>query len=124
LTTANASLLASGTYYVVVGNEGHLVGCGGWTAADPASGRIIEGEAHIRHVATHPDWVRRGIGTSLLVRCLNDVQSLQIHTLHCLSTLNAERFYRTVGFITVGSVHVPMGSSLVFPGVLMRRDIG
>ena len=67
LTVANASLLACGTYYVVVGEAGRLVGCGGWTAAEPGSGRIIGGEAHIRHVATHPDWVRRGIGSALLV---------------------------------------------------------
>ena len=124
LTAANASLLASGTYYVVMEKSGRLVGCGGWSAAEPGSGRIIEGEAHIRHVATHPNWVRRGIGTRVLVRCFSDAKSLHIHTLHCLSTLNAEQFYRAAGFITIGPVDVPMGSSLFFPGILMRREIG
>src|SRR4051812_16811611 len=54
LTAANPTLLASDTYYVVEGELGRLVGCGGWTAAEPGSGKIIEGEAHIRHLATHP----------------------------------------------------------------------
>ena len=124
LTAANPSLLASGTYYVVEGESDRLAGCGGWTAAEPGSGRIIEGEAHIRHVATHPNWVRRGIGTGILVRCVSDAQSLRIHTLHCFSTLNAERFYQAAGFITVGPVDVAMGPSLFFPCVLMRRKIG
>jgi len=124
LIAANPSLLASGTYYVVEGESGRLVGCGGWTAAEPGSGRIIEGEAHIRHVSTHPEWVRRGIGTRILARCFTDTQSLRMHTLHCLATLNAERFYQAAGFATVRPVDVPMGPSLFFPGILMRREFG
>jgi hypothetical protein len=56
MTSANPILLASGTYYIAEREPGHLVGCGGWTAARPGSGEIIEAEAHIRHFATHPRW--------------------------------------------------------------------
>jgi N-acetylglutamate synthase-like GNAT family acetyltransferase len=124
LTTANPSLLASGAYYVVETAPDQLIGCGGWTAAEPGSGTTVEGEAHIRHVATHPDWVRRGVGTSVLTRCLRDAQSCGVHKLHCISTLNAESFYQAAGFITVRTVDVPMGPSLMFPGLLMSREIG
>jgi GNAT superfamily N-acetyltransferase len=123
MTAANPTLLASGTYYVAEGKAGNLVGCGGWTKARPGNGEVIEGEAHIRHFATHPEWVRRGVGTSLLARCFSDARLLGIRKLHCFSTWNAERFYRAFGFDTVGPIDVPMGPSLTFPGVLMSREL-
>jgi N-acetylglutamate synthase-like GNAT family acetyltransferase len=71
ITKAKPTLLACGTYYVAETNSGNFVGCGGWTAQEPESGEIIEGEAHIRHFAIHPEWIRRGIGTALLARCFS-----------------------------------------------------
>src|SRR3982750_2124167 len=89
MSKANSTLLVSGTYYVAEAASGILVGCGGWTAAQPGSGETVEGEAHIRHFAIHPQWTRRGMGTAILARCLNDARSLGIRKLHCFSTLNA-----------------------------------
>jgi N-acetylglutamate synthase-like GNAT family acetyltransferase len=124
MTRANPTLLQSGTYYVAESEPGRLVGCGGWTMARPGSGDVVEGEAHIRHFATHPEWVGRGIGKSLLARCFCDAAALGIHKLHCFSTLNAERFYGASGFETIGPIDVPMGHSLTFPSVLMVRELG
>jgi N-acetylglutamate synthase-like GNAT family acetyltransferase len=120
---ANPTLLACGTYYVAATEPGDLVGCGGWTAEKPGSGEIIEGEAHIRHFATHPEWTRHGIGSALLGRCISDARSIGIRKMHCLSTLNAEHFYRAGGFDTLGPIDVQVGSSLIFPAVLMIRQI-
>jgi N-acetylglutamate synthase-like GNAT family acetyltransferase len=122
-TKANPTLLACGTYYVAATEPGDLVGCGGWTPEKPGSGEIIEGEAHIRHFATHPQWTRHGIGSALLDRCISDARSVGIRKLHCLSTLNAEHFYRAAGFNTVGPIDVQLGSSLTFPAVLMISEI-
>ena len=93
MTRANPALLASGTYYVAEGELGNLLGCGGWTTERPGSGEIVEGEAHIRHFATHPEWVRRRVGTALLARCLGDARLLGIRKLNCFSTLNACRLF-------------------------------
>jgi N-acetylglutamate synthase-like GNAT family acetyltransferase len=123
LTRANPTLLACGTYYIAESKLGSLVGCGGWTIARPGSGEIIEGEAYIRHVATHPEWVGRGIGTSILARCFSEARQLSIRKLHCFSTLNAEPFYRASGFETIGPIDVQLGPSVTFPGVLMSRDL-
>jgi GNAT superfamily N-acetyltransferase len=120
---ANPALLSSGTYYVAETEPGVLVGCGGWTPAKPGSGEITEGEAHIRHFAIHPEWVRRGIGASLLARCIRDARSLGIRKLHCFSTLNAEPFYRASGFDTIGPIDVPMGPTITFPAVLMKCEL-
>ncbi|SRR5258708_25475834 len=123
MTRANSALLRSGTYYVAERGPGNLVGCGGWTAERPGSGEIVEGEAHIRHFATHPEWVGRGVGSSLLARCFHDARTLGIRKLHCFSTLSAERFYRSSGFETIGPIDVPMGRSVTFPSVLMSREL-
>ena len=122
-TKANPTLLACGTYYVAATEPGDLVGCGGWTPEKPGTGEIIEGEAHIRHFATHPHWTRHGIGSALLGRCISDARSIGITKLHCLSTLNAEHFYRASGFNTLGPIDVQVGSSLIFPAVLMICQI-
>ena len=67
MTRSNPRLLGSGTYYVAqAGTE--LVGCGGWSKEAPGSGEVKEGIAHIRHVATHPNWLRRGVGRGQLSR--------------------------------------------------------
>jgi GNAT superfamily N-acetyltransferase len=127
LTKGNPTLLACGTYYIAERERerepGNLVGCGGWTAAKPGSGEITEGEAHIRHFATHPEWTRCGIGSALLARCISDARSAGVCKLHCFSTLNAERFYRAAGFETVEPIDVPMGPSMTFPGILMSCKI-
>ena len=123
ITRANPTLLASGTYYVAEIEPGKLVGCGGWTTANPENGEIIDGEAHIRHFATHPEWVRQGVGTSLLSRCFREARSLSIRQLHCYSTLNAERFYRASGFNTVRGIDVPVEPGLTLPGILMGREL-
>jgi N-acetylglutamate synthase-like GNAT family acetyltransferase len=120
---ANLKLLASGSYYVAEIRPGVLVGCGGWSAAKPGGGEIVEGEARVRHFAVHPEWTRRGLGTSLLTRCIGDARSLGIRKLHCFSTLNAEPFYRASGFETIGPIDVPMGATVAFPGILMKYEI-
>ena len=123
ITKAQPDLLACGTYYVAETESGKLVGCGGWTAATPGSGEIAKGEAHLRHFAIHPHWIRRGIATRLLVRCFSDAKAFGICKLHCHSTLNAERFYQASGFKRVEPVDVPICPDLTFPCILMSREM-
>jgi N-acetylglutamate synthase-like GNAT family acetyltransferase len=123
ITKANPTLLACGTYYVAETEVGGLVGCGGWTPQMPGGGDITEGDAHIRHFATHPEYTRQEIGASILTRCINDARSFGIRRLHCISTLNAERFYQAVGFNTVGPIDVQLERGIIFPAVLMSSEI-
>lgn len=123
MVKANSVLLESGTYYVAQAQSGIIVGCGGWTAAEPGRGDVVQGEAHVRHFAVHPKWSRQGIGASILARCISDARLLGIGKLHCFSTLNGEPFYRASGFQTVGRINVPMGQTIVFPAVLMQYEM-
>ena len=56
-------------------------------------------------------------------RCFRDARSLSIRQLHCLSTLNAERFYRASGFDTVKEIDVPVETNLTLPVILMGREL-
>jgi GNAT superfamily N-acetyltransferase len=120
---ANPTLLSCGTYYVTERETGDLVGCGGWTTTEPGTGNVTEGEAHIRHFATHPDWTRQGIGNALLAHCISYARSFGIRELNCFSSLNAEPFYRAAGFEMVRPMDLDLAPSLSFPVVLMRLHI-
>jgi N-acetylglutamate synthase-like GNAT family acetyltransferase len=80
---------------------------------------IVEGEAHLRHFAVCPEWTRRGIGAALLQRCVNEARRRDIHTVHCLSILNAEPFYRASAFNAIGPIEIPMGAG---PDLSRRSD--
>lgn len=123
LGKANPTLLASGTYYLAECEPKTLVGCGGWTTTRPGSNEVVEGEAHVRHFATHPEWTRRGVGAALLNRCFIDARLIGIRKLHCFSSLNAEGFYRAFGFDTIGPIDLPLGANLKIAGVLMSRQL-
>ncbi|MGZ8336264.1 MAG: hypothetical protein ACXWU1_06345, partial [Allosphingosinicella sp.] len=64
-------LLAGGTYYLAKAaaaperRGGLPIGCGGWSRERPGTSQTEPGLAHIRHFATHGDWIGRGVGRAL-----------------------------------------------------------
>jgi N-acetylglutamate synthase-like GNAT family acetyltransferase len=122
MTKANTRLLASQTFYLAHGGE-QLVGCGGWSREAPGSGEIKGRTAHIRHFATHPDWLRRGVGRLLVSRCVDEMHQLGIRSLECHSSLVAVEFYLATGFKIVGPLTMGMAPGISLTGVLMRREL-
>ena len=123
MTKANPELLASGTFYLAE-EEGEVVGCGGWTFAEPGSGRLVDGLAHLRHFAVDPARARSGIGRLIFDECARIAAERQARRLQAFSGLNAEPFYASMGLKRLDIVHVPMGDGVVLPVVLMERAIG
>jgi N-acetylglutamate synthase-like GNAT family acetyltransferase len=122
ITQANSALLASGTYYLAETAAGQILGCGGWTSNPPEADAVLTDEAHIRHFATHPNSLRRGIGASILGRCLDAAEQSGVRRLHCYSSLNGECFYRSAGFISKGVINIPMRPGISFPAMMMIKD--
>ncbi|NWG72437.1 MAG: GNAT family N-acetyltransferase [Parvularculaceae bacterium] len=118
MTRANPALLASGTYYVAE-TGGRIVSCGGWSR-EKVGGAATPGLFHIRHFATHPDFVRRGAAGAVIERCLAEAEAAGAHEMEALSSLPAEAFYAGHGFRTQAAVHVPMAGA-AFACMLMRR---
>lgn len=123
MTKANPSLLNSGTYYVAELVTGSLVGCGGWTPERPGTKSVEPGLGHIRHFAVHPDWTRRGVGRAILAFCDRAARAAGTRTFECYSSLNAETFYRALGFVRIREMDLELKPPVVLRGVLMRRNL-
>lgn len=123
ITSANSTLLESGTYYLAEAEDGAAAGCGGWSYRPPEADSREEGIAHIRHFATHADWTGKGVGRAIFDRCEADAAAAGFTRFTCYSSLNGEGFYAALGFRRVREIAVPLSRNLLFPSILMVRDI-
>jgi GNAT superfamily N-acetyltransferase len=123
ITRANPGLLASGTYYLVLAEDGRAAGCGGWTPHPPGAREANPRRAHIRHYAVHPDFLRRGVGRLLYARCEADARVRGFAAFEAWASLNGEPFYAALGFRPLGRIETPMPGGILFPAVRMERPI-
>ncbi len=123
ISRARPELLASGSYFVAEDPEGRILAAGGWTRGAPRGPDTPQDTGHVRHVATDPSAVRRGVGRALMARVMQDARAAGIDWLDCLSTRTAVPFYTALGFRVVFPVEVPLAPGVVFPAVRMRADL-
>jgi GNAT superfamily N-acetyltransferase len=123
MTRANPALLASGTYYLAELPDGSLAGCGGWTPERPGTGAVVAGLAHIRHFATRPDRLGRGIGRAIWQTCRVRAHAAGVRRFECYASLNAVGFYAALGFVPVRRMEVALGPDVAFPCELMERPL-
>jgi ribosomal protein S18 acetylase RimI-like enzyme len=67
------------------------------------SSRISGGRALIPQIATHPEWQGRGLGASLMSRCLRQLQAMNFQSVSLVVTGENSRaceWYRRMGFQT------------------------
>ncbi|MEZ5810529.1 MAG: GNAT family N-acetyltransferase [Rhizobiaceae bacterium] len=114
-------LLESGRYFRA-NVDGRLAGCGGWSVSAPGGDRRAEG-GHIRHFATHPDCMRKGVGSAILARCIAEARAEGLASLKCFSSLPGEAFYARHGFKPVDEVSIMIGGEAAFPALLMERTL-
>ncbi|WP_377808195.1 GNAT family N-acetyltransferase [Azospirillum sp. A29] len=125
ITRSNPALLSAGTYYLAEAADGTPAGCGGWSfdwPGEPAR-PPQPGLAHVRHFATHPDRLRRGVGRALLDRCFADAAAAGALRMLCYASLVAEEFYASAGFVATGwnSMEFPPGNR--FDSIVMEQDL-
>jgi N-acetylglutamate synthase-like GNAT family acetyltransferase len=122
ITKARASLLACGTYFVAECAETDaIVGAGGWTDLSPSRGVSGTDLGHVRHVATRPDWLRRGVARSLIDVSLASAEAHGMRQMSCMSTYTARPFYEAMGFEETTEVELTLAPGVHFPAVQMRR---
>ena len=117
MTKARPSLLASGTYYVAEGQNGQLLGAGGWTR------NARRGRGDIRHVVTDPRALRQGIGRALMQHSFAVAKASGVFELECWATRTAVPFYKAVGFEVLGPMEVTLSSGVAFPAIRMVRGL-
>ncbi|MDJ0821040.1 MAG: GNAT family N-acetyltransferase [Paracoccaceae bacterium] len=120
IARAQPALLASGTFFVVENGDA-IVGAGGWSMQAPGARPGARGVGHIRHVATDPDVLRRGVGRMLMEHILLHAKASGIAQMKCQSTRTAVPFYSAMGFETLGEVVVPLRGGIDFPAVSVQR---
>ncbi len=123
LVRANPSHLRSGTFYVVDGLPGSVIGCGGWTVAAPDTKAEIPGLAHLRHFATHPDFARQGVGRLIYNRCVEAAKLAGATRFQAYSSLTAIAFYSSVGLRRIRNFDLPLGGEVKLPAALMEGEI-
>jgi N-acetylglutamate synthase-like GNAT family acetyltransferase len=74
-------------------------------------------------VATHPGWLRHGIGRRLLFHCFDEAASMGVSNLECHSTVVAVDFYLALGFKVVGPLEMNLAPDISIDGVLLRRAL-
>ncbi len=123
IVRANPSLLGSGTFYVVDGPASSIIGCGGWTLADPSTKLELPGLAHLRHFATHPDFARQGVGRLIYHRCVEAAKLAGANRFQAYSSLTAIAFYSGVGLRRIRNFDLPLGAEVKLPAALMEGEI-
>jgi GNAT superfamily N-acetyltransferase len=116
LTRARPDLLASGRYFLAEHAQGRLLAAGGWSAGSAETG-------HVRHVATDPDAVRRGVGRALMTHVMRDARAAGMLWMDCLSTRTAVPFYAALGFRAAFPTDVQLAPGIRFPVVRMLADL-
>ncbi|MFX4083744.1 GNAT family N-acetyltransferase [Sphingobium yanoikuyae] len=122
-------LIGDRTYFVVEA-DGAIAGCGGWSRRATAYGgdhtagrddRMLDPAteaAKVRAMYTHPDHVRKGVGTTILALCEAAARQEGFSALELSATMAGVPLYRSFGFIDVR----PFEDSGV-PMILMRKAI-
>lgn len=114
------TLIDDGTYFLietVVDGTTYLVGCGGWgkrrtlyggdhtVGRDDSLSDPSHDPARIRAMYTHPDWIRRGIGTLLLDLGEQAAREAGFGTIELGSTVPGEPLYIARGYREVSREH-------------------
>lgn len=125
----DSRLIADGTYFVILDGDA-IAGCGGWSRRATAYGgnhsagrddRLLDPAteaAKVRAMYTHPDHVRKGVGTLTLSLCEQAASVEGFRTLELSATMAGVPLYRSFGFVDVR----PFEDSGV-PMILMRKAI-
>jgi len=125
----DSRLIADGTYFLIQDGDA-IAGCGGWSRRATAYGgnhsagrddRMLDPAteaAKVRAMYTHPDHVRKGVGTTILALCEAAARQEGFAALELSATMAGVPLYRSFGFIDVR----PFEDSGV-PMILMRKPI-
>jgi GNAT superfamily N-acetyltransferase len=113
------ALIVDGTYYVVVAEDGTIIGCGGWSrratlfgvhklVRDDSALRPGVDPARIRAFFIDPDWARCGIASAILGTCEAAALAEGFTALSLAATLTGVAFYRRHGFVETCQFDTPL----------------
>ncbi len=133
--TVDSQLIADGTYFVAIGEEGKLVGCGGWSFRKTLYGGDHQVEkiaperldatvdaAKIRAIFVHPDFARMGVGSLILAVAEEAAVAEGFRRFEMGSTLTGVALYTLKGYVEVERKDVPVGGGETIEVVRMVKE--
>jgi len=75
-----------------------------------------DGDAELDALFVEPDFWQRGIGRALVEHCCNEAKAAGAKSVHVVGNPHAEAFYRSCGFVKLGTQATRFGV-----GLLMKR---
>ena len=134
--TIDSRLIADGTYFVAVTEDGSLAGCGGWSKRKTLYGgdhqvERVEPElldpavdaAKVRAIFVHPRFARMGLGTVILKAAEEAAIEAGFRRFEMGSTLTGVALYALKGYREVDRVMVPVGDGEEIEVVRMVKDV-
>ncbi len=127
-------LIRDGTYFAVE-EKGEIIGGGGWSRRRAMFGgdrgrsgqdALLDSKcdpARVRAFFVHPDWVRRGIGRSILAACEAAIREAGFQNAELVATLTGEPLYAVAGYHVRERYEVPLAVGLRLPVVRMRKRL-
>jgi len=120
--TTDSQLIADGTYFVALAEDGELAGCGGWSKRKTLYGgdsqmEKIEPElldpavdaAKVRAIFVHPKFARMGLGSLILNAAEDAALTAGFMRFEMGSTLTGVALYSLKGYREADRVKVPVG---------------
>ena len=135
----DTQLIADGTYYVAeaanAAGRKVLAGCGGWSKRKTLYGSdhgpyrdagLLDpacDAAKIRAFFVHPEWVRRGIASSILETCEEAAYQEGFRKFEMGATLTGIAMYQARGYATGERIEVPLPNGLTLAVVRMTKTV-
>jgi len=120
--TVDSQLIADGTYFVALTEDGELAGCGGWSFRKTLYGGDHQVEAiaperldpaadaaKIRAIFVHPKFARMGLGSLILAAAEDAAVEQGFSRFEMGSTLTGVTLYTLKGYREVNRLLVPVG---------------
>ena len=127
-------LIADGTYFVV-GEDGELIACGGWSRRD----KLYTGSGHgaddarrldpateparVRAMFVRGDRTRRGLATLILDACRDAARAEGFRVLALMATLPGLQLYERYGFVVKELTDIPMPDGSWIAGAAMEMPV-
>jgi len=127
-------LVKDGTYFLVFEGE-TLVGCGGWSrrrtlfggnhkvGRDDSLADPHTEPAKIRAMYTHPDHVRKGVGSYLIALGEAAARAEGFSAMELGSTASGLMLYERCGFVVIEDVSERYEDGVKVPTIRMRKDL-
>ena len=127
-------LIKDKTYFMIFSKD-IFIGCGGFSNRETLFGgnhtpnrdkKFLNPKtdsARIRAMYTHPNWIRKGVGSLIITLGENAARELGFKKCELMATLSGKLLYKAKGYKSTENIHYTASSGKTVPMVRMEKDI-